>query len=289
MRNASDLATDSTDSTDEFGHRVRGIRVIRGSSSAGFTLIEVMLSLAILLLLMAGMNVVFRTTSDTVKAGQMLNELTRNSRAVRPVFFDDLRNCATDSPCFIISSCIVPQYLNAADANASSSTGLPTSGGCLLGSHMHRADQLSFFVRGLFKRKTANTPETSTVFLNSTTTSDEAFVHYGHLRMLSSDGLNYIGPDDVTFGNQQPYAADWVLGRNQILLGDGANMANPNWVDQAGIPEVYYPAPSSTVKVPTAWINSAGASNVVPLGSGSIRHGHKQCPECNQPGADLAV
>jgi len=223
-----------------------------------------MLSLAILLLLMVGMNVVFRTTSDTVKAGQMLNELTRNSRAVRPVFFDDLRNCATDSPCFIISSCIVPQYVNAADANASSSSGLPTSG-CLLGSHMHRADQLSFFVRGLFKRKTANNPTTNGPnFLNSNTTSDEAYVHYGHLRMLSSDGLNYIGPDDVAFGNQQPYAADWVLGRNQILMNDGANLLDTNAKDLSspGDPEAYY---STSSPAPAAW--PSAAANVVPLGS----------------------
>jgi prepilin-type N-terminal cleavage/methylation domain-containing protein len=234
-----------------------------------FTLIEVMLSLAILLLLMVGMNQVFRTTSDAVRAGQELGELTRNSRAVRPVFFDDLRNCATDSPAFIISSCIVPQYVNSSDANAGGT--LPTSG-CLLNNHMHRADQVSFFVRGLFKRKTANNPEGSSLFLNSTTTSDEAFIHYGHLRTLSNDGVDYIGPDDTSFGTSQPLAADWVLGRNLILLGDGKNLLGNNAKDLAGNPEVYSPPSSAmpgNMQMPQAWPASATPANVLPLGSGS--------------------
>ena len=49
-----------------------------------FTLIEVMLSLFIVLLLLLGINTVFRVVSDSIKAGNALSEATRNARAVQP-------------------------------------------------------------------------------------------------------------------------------------------------------------------------------------------------------------
>jgi hypothetical protein len=237
--------------------------------SPAFTLVEVMISLFLVLILLVGINTVFKTTSEAVSAGQNLGEQVRNARAVQPELFGDLANCATDSPAFIISSSMVPQYLNAADATANSAAAgslpnLPniynTAGngpglgncGCILGDHLHRCDMLSFFVRGALKRKTANgsmtvSGNTFPGSLASTTTSDEAWVHYGHLR-TSSDGITFIGPDDYA-GTSEPYAADWVLGRNQILMVE-PNYVQPNEPDLAFHSETYYPNVTPTAPAP---------------------------------------
>ena len=207
-----------------------------------------MLSLLIALILLYGLNRVFTDTTTAIRAGQALSEATRNSRAVQPILFNDLTNCAPDSPVFIISSEVVPQYLNATDA--ASQQNLPASG-CELGDRLHRTDMLMFFARGLYHRKTANGPTVNNTntnnptypnFLVSTNTSNEAFIHYGHLR-VSADGITPIGPDDLA-GKAEPYASDWVLGRNVILMEDpgvnGAVTGLANAKDLGGNPETYY-------------------------------------------------
>lgn len=40
----------------------------------GFTLTELMISIALVLLILVGVNLIFRTTADTISAGQALNE-----------------------------------------------------------------------------------------------------------------------------------------------------------------------------------------------------------------------
>jgi Prokaryotic N-terminal methylation motif len=212
------------------------------SRHRAFTLVEVMLSLLITLILLYGMNLVFRDTSRAVAAGQAVNQATRNGRAIQSILFNDLNNCAADSPVFIISSAVVPQYLNSADATQSNAAAgaTPPASGCLLGDHNHRSDMLMFFARGIYKRKTANhfvnSSGTTYDFLNSTTTSDEAYIHYGHLA-VASDGITPIAPDSYA-GASEPYAADWVLGRNVILL-DGSAATNAG--DLANNLEWYYP------------------------------------------------
>jgi hypothetical protein len=257
-----------------------------------------MLSLFIALLLLLGVNAVFRASSQTIQAGQALNTAVRNARAVQPIFFNDLKNCAPDSPAFVISSSFVPQWLNAADATANNATpgALPTpSTGFILSDHLHRADSLSFFARGLFKRKTSDTGS-----LISPISSDEAFIHYGHLRTLTNDGVTYLGPDDYA-GIAEPYAANWVLGRNVILLQqDEVAVFSPKAVLQTN----YYPmAPSSpqtdfSPQVPVAgeWLaggfTPTGSSvtlypgNLTPLGYGT--NGGTGQPQLQTSRYDLA-
>ena len=248
-----------------------------------------MLSLFIALLLLLGLNAIFTASTKTIQAGTALNDATRNARAVGPIFFNDLRNCATDSPAFVISSCYVPQFLSKSDATASGAQAgqLPTvtvtalSGGasqstvypvtgCLLGDHLHRCDSLSFFARGLFKRKTADGPN----FLASTTTSDEAFIHYGHIRILANDGQTYIGPDDYA-GLAAPYASSWVLGRNAILLSD-SSVLNASAKDLGGLPEWYFG--SGTALSAFGSYPSNIPSNIPPLGYSALSGGNRASP-----------
>jgi prepilin-type N-terminal cleavage/methylation domain-containing protein len=218
---------------------------LRGGNDFGFTLVELMLALFIGLLLLVGVNAIFTGASQSIQAGLALDEATRNSQAAAPILYNDLHECAADSPAFIITSAVVPQYLNAADAAASNASpgAIPATSGFLPWDHLHRCDQLMFFARGLFKRKTSNHFNTGTTaydYLVSTTTSDEAYIHYGHLRTLASDGVTYVAPDD-NMGTSEPYAANWVLGRNVILMADPF-LLNSNAKDPGGNPEWFYPA-----------------------------------------------
>ncbi len=268
---------------------IRPTRFGRPGPSA-FTLIEVMISLFIGLLLLIGMNMIFKSASQSVQAGNTLNEATRNVRAVAPVFFEDLKNCAKDSPAFIISSEFVPQFLNKADAvNSNAIAGaVPTVtvggatgqiAGCILNGHLFRADTLAFFARGLYKRKTANHITTGGVtydFLNSNTTSNEAYIHYGHLR-VAADGVTFVAPDDVGLPGQ-PYASSWVLGRNVTLLVDPRWVAgNAQDLEPTPKPEWVYPhyttggvatvvsAGGVAIAPNTYDFNQSAASNVTPL------------------------
>jgi hypothetical protein len=237
-----------------------------------------MLALFIGLLLLVGINAIFSGASQAIQAGLTLNEATRNSQAAGPILYNDMHNCATDSPAFIITSSLVPQWLNKADADANSATpGTPPAVlGCAPGDHLHRCDQVMFFARGIFKRKTADSPN-----LVSTTTSDEAYIHYGHLR-TTSDGITFIGPDDYA-GLAEPYAADWSLGRNVILAADAANVVSHAYdVGTASppIPEAFFlpiPVPAGFTASPSIvqapWTGSySGAANVTPLGWNSLAY-----------------
>ena len=74
-----------------------------------FTLTEVMLSVALVLILLLGVNSVFRMTSDTVGAGQAISTINRDHRAVQATLYRDVKNAVTtEAPCFIIVSQRIP-------------------------------------------------------------------------------------------------------------------------------------------------------------------------------------
>src|SRR3954470_14539956 len=69
-----------------------------------FTLIEVMISVALVLLLMYGVSQVFKMSGDAVGANQAVSKIIRDHRAASATMAEDFRNCAPDSPLFLISS-----------------------------------------------------------------------------------------------------------------------------------------------------------------------------------------
>ena len=62
----------------------------RRATPTAFTLIELMVSIAIVLILVLGIHQVFKLTSDTVGAGQGLGSKARDFRAVQSTFYNDL-------------------------------------------------------------------------------------------------------------------------------------------------------------------------------------------------------
>jgi prepilin-type N-terminal cleavage/methylation domain-containing protein len=81
-------------------------RPICRTQARGFTLIELMISIVIVLILMLGINFIFGTSSRTVSTGMALMNVNRDLRAARKVMQDDFDNAtaAEDMPALIIQS-----------------------------------------------------------------------------------------------------------------------------------------------------------------------------------------
>lgn len=172
-----------------------------------FTLVELMVAIALVLILLIGINQVFKMTTDTVGAGQALNAASRDLRGAQSVFFNDLHGAVTSNPpVFMIRSQQIPAFRNRADqlgdrdynqsdtyANREAqilSIDLDNDGTegeqavageiispALYNDRNHRADMLMFFARGYFPRQTGND---GTFAANMSST--EAWIWYGHLK-----------------------------------------------------------------------------------------------------------
>ena len=219
-----------------------------------FTLVELMISIALVALLILGVNQVFLYTGQAVGAGQAIGDAVRDARAAQTTFANDFLGIApngtgpTDSAFLSIYSAAQPAFLNAAD-QAASRTGNPLqqdlNGNGVEGestvpgevispatynSRNHRLDMLGFFTRGTFARQTGN----SGTFVDNMT-SPEAFVSYGHLWLPDNSGnfnlptaanSTYPGPSAnapsltaaAATNPNNVYASQFVLGRIAMLL-----------------------------------------------------------------------
>lgn len=205
----------------------------------GFTLIELMVSIALVLILILGINQVFKIASDTVNAGQALSAADRENRGIQGTMYPDMQNMVlTNAPFFIIRSRIQPAFRNAADAQADRD-GNPmtididgdnkegsgpgeTISATTYNSRNHRLDKLHFFANYLYRRQTGSGPQLITDFA-----SNEAYIVYGHLALpangsLSIEDSHYLPAQDDTANTNNRYATQWVLGRNVILLSSSA-------------------------------------------------------------------
>ncbi len=184
---------------------------------AGFTLIELMVSVAMVLVLILGVTQVFKITSDTIGASTSLSEAIRGGRGTSSVMFDDLRHAvlpgsgaARGAPFFIIRSERVAAFpgpevaIGDLDYNPALETRRPSrdvqestdlsiltadrnadnvedaaeaSHYAALDDRNHRVDQLYFFARDNYRRQTGNDGTYAAAM-----TSNEAMIWFGHLK-----------------------------------------------------------------------------------------------------------
>lgn len=208
-----------------------------------FTLIELMLSIALVLLLMIGVNSIFKTTGDAVGAGQRLGDATRGQQALQSVFAQDLASALQDPPVFWITNEQVYMYTNWDDYRANSqgedpwyvdlnANGVRGEAGVpgervpayFPNYRSHRIDTMGFFARGNFRRNTGNAGEGV-----APTTSADAFVWYGHATTPNKSFTTYWAPNDPAKGYGRlsnianwygTFAAEWILSRQVMLLRD---------------------------------------------------------------------
>src|SRR3954447_8040046 len=90
-------------------------RAAASTAAAGFTLVELMISIALVLILMYGVSKVFTTTQAVVSSGQAISTQTRDARGTQSVLSQDFARYAADSPCMILHSEYRPAFRNLAD------------------------------------------------------------------------------------------------------------------------------------------------------------------------------
>ena len=221
-------------------------RVSQSTARPAFTLVEVMISVALVLMIIYGVAKVFKLSTDAVGANQAVAAMVRDNRAAQATMSDDMHNCVTDSPLFIISSrlafegsatgskqvkfdngILIDPGMTGGFRNAeerrTDSDGDPrsvdlngTSVGTRLASlsdRIPRLDRLGFCARGLFRRNTSADTKAY-----DAATSSEAFIWYGHT----------VYPKLHSVANLQPnfqYASERILGRMCYLLKDVSNLA----------------------------------------------------------------
>ncbi|MGA2496747.1 MAG: hypothetical protein ABSH20_03340 [Tepidisphaeraceae bacterium] len=157
--------------------RFQSSRLVRA-----FTLIELMLSLLLVLMLMIGVNQIFKMSGDVVGVGMFMGDNAANQRAIGDSMRRDAGGWMKDSPFFVIHC----EQITLPDGSTA------------------RRDYFSFFANGRSRRQTANDGSYS-----SSTTANEAFIWYGHL----DPGSHYF-PDPIL--GQDPIHD--TIGRMAILL-----------------------------------------------------------------------
>jgi prepilin-type N-terminal cleavage/methylation domain-containing protein len=215
----------------------------------GFTLVELMISIALVVVLMLGITKVFSLTSQTAGATNQMSSAMRDGRGAQSVLYQDLSTAVSDgAPCMLICSSRVSAFRNKADRDGDRDIGTATdpaltvdlNGDNLEGTgqgetispatynyRSHRLDTFSFFSRQRLERQTGGTsasvtapPETP---LRAPMSSGEAWIWYGHLNQPNNVGSFTTATDPgqgtSPAGNENNYyASQWILARQAILL-----------------------------------------------------------------------
>src|SRR5450432_1348809 len=82
----------------------------------GFTLIELMIAVALMLILMGGVSLIFKTAGQATGAGQVLSQINRDAQAAQTAMQNDFSGIAlNDGPAIQIFSGTQPAFRNKAD------------------------------------------------------------------------------------------------------------------------------------------------------------------------------
>lgn len=250
-----------------------------GHYRRGFTLTELMIAIALVLLLMVGVTKVFQLTSDTIGAGMAISSITRDQRAAQNVFERDFEGLANNHPALAIWGQQTPGYLDRAALDNDPTNAAP---------EIFRTDRLGMFITGDFQRQTANDGS-----LASSVSSQQAYVWYGHLVLPDAGGNMMFQPantvpitpgaiitggDFRNPGNPNNYfARQWVLGRNVMLLKQKV-------LPTTGTPPISVFQVSSTgIEVEQAYIDDTGANDRVGFTKTSAAGGADTTPLATRP------
>lgn len=201
----------------------------------GFTVIEIMVTVGILVLIAAGVSSIFTSISDTVNTGKRVAEINRFSAQLERVMRRDFERMTRDGYLVIASQytststgALVNAQLSASDRSDLNADGQP--------GHPRRIDEIMFFNRGEYE--TSRRAISPSMIARST----EAAIYYGHGQKRRPIFTN-LNPGDTNqffnpkvwdtnvdadarlgiragsgFANPNEYAADWSLLRQVTLL-----------------------------------------------------------------------
>ncbi|HEV7301520.1 MAG TPA: prepilin-type N-terminal cleavage/methylation domain-containing protein [Tepidisphaeraceae bacterium] len=232
----------------------------------GFTLTELLISIAIALILILGIATVFRLTGETIGAGMALSASTRDQRAAQTVFATDFGGLANTNPGIAIWSGTTLGYLDPATRDQDPLRDSQPSAN----RTRFRTDRLGMFVTGEFHRQSGNDN-----YLTSDVTADQAYVWYGHLLLPDNGGAFFyngnanqpilpgsINPNAGSTFSTNPnnyFARQWTLGRVALLMK--TKDASGQILDKAGTPQYFIDDDNSTTNDMRPFMYNSPATN----------------------------
>ncbi len=213
------------------------------TSRPGFTLTEILVATALMLLILIGINQVFTMTSKTISVGTASADVNRALKGVGSSFNADLAGPegaptgvsygimpSVDQPAIIISN----QKSPATPLDANDTT-----------SAVHRIDQLSLFSQGVFKRRTGQNHGGISQFVVDQNPSTYAWIWYGHAKIPNNNSTPTWydpGEADVSGSDKNDnhnYVVDWTLARQAICLISRSAVLTDAVVDESGRPLLF--------------------------------------------------
>jgi hypothetical protein len=260
--------------------------------------VELLVSIALVMLIVLGVNMVFKHASDAVGTGTAISEVTRGFRAAYTTLRDDIEGDSSstgmlplntthpDRPPFLIISSEIkdPHPISDRDGNPG----------------LLRLDGLIFFSQGTFKRQNGNDNE----FIASMPAASKAMISYGHLWLptngdpeqsaswyydvvQSASNVTFPGYGTAANNPNNYYARDWRLGRS--VIGIRPRDANNRILDNFGVAQRYLTKGASAYYSDTASLAplSEGSGTTTGGASWSTDAPYIQDSRCDLAGLDI--
>lgn len=217
----------------------------------GFTLVELLVSIALVVILILGINMVFTSAGKTVGTGMAVSEATRAFRSA----YTTLRNDIERDPANTVG--MLPVTSNPLITNRTPA--MVIIGRQIFNQPVDPAgnvancnlDSLAFFAQGSFRRQTGSNPGE---FFASMVPSTSAFVWYGHAWLPANgdpsvnanwyyDGvpsgttMTFPGYGNATSNPNNYYAKDWRLAR--MVIGVQTPNVTNQLIDYVGAAQQY--------------------------------------------------
>jgi type II secretory pathway pseudopilin PulG len=255
-------------------------------ASTAFTLVELMISLAMMVVLMLAVNFIFSSVGKATGTAQTISAINRNVQSAQAVMYNDFAGIALDGPFLLIHNERLAAFRMRKDelgdgdyASVAGTTPAAVDNNIrtydlagkddaivqrpFLGQRNFRLDSIGFFARGTFPRQTGND---GTYIANQS--SSEAYIRYGHLKAPGTDdGLTPANAPDYA---SMPPGTDATNGNAYVYQGNPNPLNNnPNnfyatqWilgrVCMLMLPEIPKPATATTPGDPAIgiWDNSS--------------------------------
>jgi type II secretory pathway pseudopilin PulG len=202
----------------------------------GFTIIELVVSVGIVVLLIFSVGIVFRSTSRSVGVSQSVMELLSNSAAIQQQMEADINGLNKNGFLVIRSGTFTDPTTNIT----------------------RRCDMISFLASGTFQHRTGSTTASSP--FTDSTTAPNGFVWWGQLALAQGSGAGASPTNPRVFLNaDQTYhvpltqvptglsETDYTLGRSVILLvpkSASGNNESPNGTSIAAYPNNFTLSPN---------------------------------------------
>ncbi|MBL4810077.1 MAG: prepilin-type N-terminal cleavage/methylation domain-containing protein [Phycisphaerales bacterium] len=189
-------------------HRVR--------PAQGFTIIEVLVTIGILVIIAVGVSTIFTSISETVNTGKRVSEINRIAAQLERIMRQDFENMTRDGFLVIAHQHAVGTnfardvQLSPGDATGHNNKGRP-----------RRVDEIMFFSRGQYE---SSRRAVSTAMVAR---SSEAAIYYGHGQKRVPD-LNDPRPDNLNNLFFNPQTTDTNIDANALLGTAPTAVLNPN-------------------------------------------------------------